>query len=128
MKVSATLIDRITNYSVTEDGGHLALTLRDVDAREFTLGIPIEHTPSLIELAARVLDQTAQTSGRRAQMPVMWWNLTRENAGADFILSLTLHSGGSIPFALSEHMASALRGTLNTHFEHRAFCTAASHA
>ena len=44
MKVSATLIDRVTNYSITDDGCHLALTLRDVDSQEFTLGIPIEHT------------------------------------------------------------------------------------
>ena len=42
------------------DGLHLALSLRDVDAQEFTLGIPVAQVVQLIEHGARTLADCAR--------------------------------------------------------------------
>ncbi len=54
MKIPATKIDSIVDAVTTIDGQHVALRLRDIDAQEFTLGIPIIQVERLIELGAGV--------------------------------------------------------------------------
>jgi len=114
-KVPATLIERIGNAVVTNDGRHLAVRLRDVDGHESTVGIPIGQVVRLIEVGASALATTARDTGNDTRFPVMWWNLTREPASADFNLELTLASGGMMSFTLSQHMTSALLATLNSY-------------
>ena len=101
MKIAATLIDEITGSAVTADGRHMALNLRDSEAREMTLGIPTEQLPCLIETPP-------------------WWNLTWAGSGDGYLLDLTFGAGGELRFALSQPMARAMLATLQAHLDEAA--------
>lgn len=50
-------------------------------------------------------------------MAVSWWNSALDRESREFILTLMFGKGGSLSFALNEHMAKALLATLRGHFE-----------
>lgn len=118
MKIPATKIDSIVDAVTTIDGQHIALRLRDVDAQEFILGIPITQVERLIELGARALtdrareghDTESKLLGSTAAFPVVSLHLgPAADCGA--ILGLTLQSGGILAFRLSPPMVAALQET-----------------
>jgi hypothetical protein len=122
MRIRATLIDSIASAATTVDGLHFALSLRDVDAQEFTLGIPIAQVVQLIELSARTLADCARDGqdieskliGSKGRFPVIGGNLTRA-ADNGLVVVFTLESGGTLAFDLSQQMAGAMLATLESH-------------
>lgn len=128
MRIRATLIDSIASAATTVDGLHLALSLRDVDAQEFTLGIPVAQVVQLIEHGARTLadcaregqDVESKLIGCKGRFPVLGWNLTR-TADNGLVLVFTLESGGTLAFDLSQQMAGAMLATLELHKQYQGY-------
>jgi hypothetical protein len=122
MRIRARLIESIVDAATTADGGHVALRLRDVDAEEFTLGVPIEQIGQLIELGAQALRDCAQQGediearllGTSGRFPVTWWNLARRPDDGIVVLTLTLASGGTLAFELPSAMADTLGRAVTT--------------
>jgi hypothetical protein len=121
MKIAVTMIDEISTSAVTEDGRHVAFTLRDSLGNFMTLGLPSEEVPNLIDHAAcalsekeRIVRPDGDGSGRLA---ITWWNLIRNDRAGEFVLSLTFGAGGSLDFVLTEHMAASLKDTLRYYTE-----------
>jgi hypothetical protein len=121
MPISAALVDQIIASAVTEDGRYAALTVADAEANCFTLGIPCDRLPELVEASARALADSAQVNRRgwdqRARIAATWWILNRDEASDSLVLSLTLGMGGQLCFALSQPMAAALRDSLSAHLD-----------
>lgn len=119
MKIAATMIDEVVMSNVTCDGQHVALTLREPCGNFLTLGLPGEELPRLIDHAARALTarrtQLHRDDDGNGAIAVTWWNLLRDCQTGGFVLSLTFGSGGTLDFALTEHMASCMMDTLRCH-------------
>jgi hypothetical protein len=115
MKIAATMIDKVAMSAVTDDGRHVALTLRESCGNLTTLGLPGEELPHLIDHAVRALSDRRRLfrdeDGSDA-IAVTWWNVLRDPHSGGFVLSLTFGSGGSLDFAFTERMASCLMDTL----------------
>jgi hypothetical protein len=116
MKIAATMIEEVVMSTVTSDGQHVALTLRESCGNLMTLGLPSEAVPRLIDHAARALT-TRRTLLRgddeeNGTIAVTWWNLLRDCQADNFVLSLTFGSGCTLDFALTERMASCMMDTL----------------
>jgi hypothetical protein len=119
MKIAATMIDEVVTSSVTSDGRHVALTLREPCGNLMTLGVPGEEVSRLIDHAARALTVRRRLlrgddDGDRA-IAVTWWNLLRDHQAGGFVLSLTFGLDCTLDFALTEQMASSLMDTLHRH-------------
>jgi hypothetical protein len=119
MKIAATMIEEVVTSTLTSDGQHVALTLRESRGNLMTLGLPSEAVPHLLDHAARAL--TARRTLLRGDdeengaIAVTWWNLLRDCQADNFILSLTFGSGCTLDFALTERMASCMMDTLRCH-------------
>jgi hypothetical protein len=119
MKIAVTMIDKVDRSAVTEDGRHVALTLRQPCGNLTTLGLRGEELPHLIDHAARALSERRRLfrdADGNGAIEVTWWNVLRDGSG-DLVLSLTFGSGGSLDFALTERMASCLIDTLRFYVE-----------
>ena len=120
MKIAATMIDKVAMSAVTDDGRHVALTLRESCGNLTTLGLPGEELPHLIDHAVRALSDRRRLfrdEDGNGAIAVTWWNVLRDPRSGDFVLSLTFGSGGSLDFALTERMASCLMDTLRAYVE-----------
>lgn len=119
MKIAATMIDEVVISTVTSDGRHVVLTLREPCGNLMTLGVPSGVVPRLIDHAARAL--TARRRLLRGDddgtgaIAVTRWNLLRDCQADGFVLSVTFGSGGTLDFALTKHMASCMMDTLRRH-------------
>jgi hypothetical protein len=129
MKIAATMIDKVDRSAVTEDGRHVALTLRKPCGNLTTLGLPGEALPDLIDHAVRALSERRRLirdEDGNGAIAVTWWNVLRDGRSGDLVLSLTFGSGGSLDFALTERMASCLMDTLRFYTELKALALAQS--
>jgi hypothetical protein len=119
MKIAATMIEEVATSAVTEDGDHLALTLRDSLGNLLTFGFPSDELPHLIDHAAHALNERERmlrpNGDGTGRFAVTWWNLARHNQEGDLVLSFTFGTGGSLGFTLTEHMAALLMETLRCH-------------
>jgi hypothetical protein len=119
MRIAATMIDEITTSAATEDGRHVAFTLRDSSGNFVTLGLPSEKIPCLIDHAACALSEWERIVRPRGngtrRFAVTWWNLLRNDRDGGVVLSLTFGGGGSLDFVLTGHMALCLMDTLRRH-------------
>ncbi len=119
MKVRATCIDAILDATLSSDQQHCAIRLRDADATEFTLGIPVAQLARLVESSARMLAESARNgcdiesklTGTKGRFPVLWWNIS-PGAEETVVLVLTLESGGSLAFVLPRETAVRLGDAL----------------
>jgi hypothetical protein len=114
MKIPAILIEGVTNSAVTEDGRYMALTLREPSGMYFTLGVPGEEVPRLIDRAARALsdrERILRPDGS-ARFEATWWNLIRQGEEGNFVLSFTFGTGGALSFVLTDDMVARLQDTL----------------
>jgi hypothetical protein len=115
MKIAATMIDKVDRSAVTDDGRHVALTLRQSCGNLTTLGLPGAELPDLIDHAARAMSDRRRLfrdEDGHGTIAVTWWNVRRDCRSGDLVLCLTFGSGGSLDFALTERMASCLMDTL----------------
>jgi hypothetical protein len=120
MKIAATMIDKVDGSAVTDDGRHVALTLREPCGNLTTLGLPGAALPGLIDHAVRALSERRRLfrdEDGNGAIAVTWWNVLRDGRSGDLVLSLTFGSGGSLDFALTERMASCLMDTLRFYTE-----------
>lgn len=119
MKIPVTMIAEIADAAVTEDGRHMALTLRELSGGFLTLGVPGEAVPHLIDRAARALSDRERIlrpdPDGSARFAATWWNLMRNDRAGGFVLSLSFGTGGALSFVLTEDMAARLRDTLCYH-------------
>ena len=96
MRIPVTMIEGVTDSAMTEDGHHMALTLRERSGDLLTLGVPGEEVARLIDRAARALtdrERILRPDGR-ARFVATWWNLVRQEGEANFVLSFTFSAGG----------------------------------
>jgi hypothetical protein len=117
MTIPAILIEGVTNSVVTEDGRYMALTLREPSGMSFTLGVPGEAVPHLIDRAARALsdrERILRPDGR-ARFVATWWNLIRQGEEGNFVLSFTFGTGGALSFVMTDDMVARLKDTLCCH-------------
>ena len=117
--IAANIIESITGSVVTIDGRHMVLQFRTTDGDDIALGVPPKQIMQLIDHCA-VSDVQCQRilhGGVESKVAVSWWNSTLDRESGEFILTLTFGKGGSLSFALNEHMAKALLATLRDHFE-----------
>ena len=116
MKIPVTMIDGVAGSAVTEDGHHMALTLREPSGDLLTLGVPGEEVPHLIDRAARALSDRERIlrpdAEGSARFLTTWWNLSRHDQEGGLVLSLTFGTGGALSFVLTEDMAARLKDTL----------------
>jgi len=115
MKIPAILIEGVTDSAVTEDGRYMALTLREPSGMSFTLGVPGEEVPRLIDRAARALtdrERILRPDGS-ARFDATWWNLTRQGDEGNFVMSFTFGTGGALSFVLTDDMVARLQDTLS---------------
>jgi hypothetical protein len=119
MKIAATMIDEVITSAMTEDGRHMALTLRDSAGSLVTLGLPSEKMSRLVDCSAAALSQRKRivrsNDDARAMFAITWWNLFPDAREGGFVLSLTFGIGGSLDFVLTEHIAACLMDTLSCH-------------
>src|SRR5579863_4761232 len=114
MKIPVTMIEEVADSAVTEDGHHMALTLREPSGDFLTLGVPGEEVPRLIDRAARALsdrERILRPDGS-ARFQASWWNLIRHGQDGGYVLSLTFGTGGALSFVLTDDMVARLRDTL----------------
>ncbi|HUN42052.1 MAG TPA: hypothetical protein VMU81_17330 [Acetobacteraceae bacterium] len=115
MKIPAILVEGVTNAAVTEDGRYMALTLREPSGMSFTLGVPGEEIPHLIDRTARALsdrERILRPDGN-AKFVATWWNLIRQGDEGSFVLSLTFGTGGALSFVMTDDMVARLQDTLS---------------
>jgi hypothetical protein len=116
MKIPVRMIEGVTHSAVTEDGHHMALTLREPSGDFLTLGVPGEEVPRLIDRAARALSDRERIlrpdAVGSARFVATWWNLIRHRQEGEIVLSLTFGTGGALSFVLTDDMAARLRDTL----------------
>jgi hypothetical protein len=114
MKIPVTMIERVADSAMTEDGHHMALTLRQPTGDFLTLGFPGDEVPRLIDRAARALsdrERILRPDGS-VRFAATWWNLIRQGEEGDFVLSFTFGTGGALSFVLTGDMAARLKETL----------------
>jgi hypothetical protein len=114
MRIPVTMIEGVTDSAMTEDGHHMALTLRERSGDLLTLGVPGEEVARLIDRAARALtdrERILRPDGR-ARFVATWWNLVRQEGEANFVLSFTFGAGGALSFVLTDDMVARLKDTL----------------
>jgi hypothetical protein len=121
-KIAVTMVEHVLSSAVTLDGRHAVLWLRTAHDGAIPLAVPCEQLPLLIDCGALALSQSERTlrsnfpcEGNKAA--VTWWNAAVDPQSRELTLDLTFGSGGTLSFALSEHMANALRTTLQLHYE-----------
>jgi hypothetical protein len=114
MKIPVTMIEGVADSAMTEDGHHMALTLREPSGDFLTLGVPGEEVPRLIDRAARALsdrERILRPDGS-ARFVTTWWNLIRPGEEGNFVLSLTIGTGAALSFVLTDDMVARLKDTL----------------
>lgn len=118
-RIAATIVENITDSAVTTDGRHMVLQVRTTDGDNLALGVGHAQIMELIDhcAASNIQCEKLLCDGIESKAPVSWWNSVVDPTSGDFILALTFGKGGSLSFALTEHMARALLATLRVHFE-----------
>jgi hypothetical protein len=118
-RIAATLVENITGCAVTTDGCHMVLQVRTTDGDDLALGVGHAQIMELIDhcAVANVQCEKLLCNGIESKASVSWWSSAVDRTSGEFILALTFGKGGSLSFALTEHMAKALLATLRVHFE-----------
>jgi hypothetical protein len=121
-KIAATIVKTIAGSTVTTDGCHMVLQLRTTDGDDLALGVGHAQLMELIDhcAAANVQCEDILCSGIERAAPVSWWKSAVDPKSGEFILTLTFGKGGSLSFALTDHMTKALQETLRVRFEESA--------
>jgi len=106
---------RLTKFSVTADGGSIAIGVADEEDRTCALMLPTECLRELMmtlpEMMRRALQLQHHDPSLRLVYPAAGWDVERAAAPGTFIVTLRTPDGFHISFALSaadlSHMADA---------------------
>ena len=121
-KIAVTIIERVLNSVVTTDGGHAVLWLRTVDDEALPLALPRDQLPAIVDHCALALSQSEKIlrfndSPDEGKAAVTLWNSSVDPQSRELTLDLTFGRGGTLSFALSEYLATALLATLQSHYK-----------